>query len=364
MNKKLILTSLITLFISSSAHAIPPPDAVISIWQSLLQFLGVASVFIGGAIFSMRQFFGHYIVGWKRIAFYASLAIASVCLIWFMLGGQIVRADTVNPIAKGELIPINTLIKREKDKWIRDWLLKTESEMQRELNLARQSRGLKKVQFGTIHSFSPKALNQLIKSQSNSIYILDIREEYERSRFGIKSNGSARYGDLISNIIPKGIPENAVVVVLCHSGLRGYLGASLLRKSGIKHVAFLQGGLSEWNKQGFAIKGNPEYKAKKRPLLSKREARNATVLKVQTDPEGSKPIKGISSVTHLPYETAATKHLTPILQASKQQPVLLACNTYGGCFHSTNLAWLIENNGGKVMGIYDVTGDYMSQFFD
>ena len=364
MRKKAILIGLSALLISTSAQAIPPPDAVISIWQSLLQFLGVASVFIGGAIFSMRQFFGHYIVGWKRTAFYSALAIVFVGLVWLMLAPQVAKANTANTLVRGELIPISTLIKREENDWIREWLLKTELEMQKELNLARQSRGLEPLKFGTVQSFSPKALNDLINTENKHIYVLDIREEYERSRFGIKSHGVARYGDLISNLLPKDIPKDAVIIVLCHSGLRGYLGASLIQNMGIKQVAFLQGGLSAWSKQGFAVRGNPEYKAKSRWLLSKQEARKARGMKVQVDAEGSQAIKGIPNVIQLPYETAASSYLKPVMAASKQQPVLLACNTYGGCFHSTNMAWLIEHNGGKVLGVYDETGKHMSQFFD
>ncbi len=45
---------------TSAAHAIPPPDALISIWQSALQMLGVASVFMAGAYFSVKQFFSAY----------------------------------------------------------------------------------------------------------------------------------------------------------------------------------------------------------------------------------------------------------------------------------------------------------------
>lgn len=364
MSKKPILIGLSTLLISASAHAIPPPDAVISIWQSLLQFLGVASVFIGGAIFSMRQFFGHYIVGWKRVAFYSALAIVFVGLVWLMLAPQAAKANTENVAVRGELIPISTLIKREENEWVRDWLLKTELEMQKELNLARQNRGLEALTFGTVQSFSPKALNDLINTQNTHIYVLDIREEYERSRFGIQAHGVARYGDLISNLLPKDIPENAVIIVLCHSGLRGYLGASLIQNMGIQRVAFLQGGLSAWSKQGFAVRGNPEYKAKPRWLLTRQAARQAIGMKVQVDAEGSQAIRGVPDMIQLPYETAATHFLKPVMAASKQQAVLLACNTYGGCFHSTNLAWLIEQNGGKVLGVYDETGKHMRQFFD
>jgi rhodanese-related sulfurtransferase len=330
----------------------------------VLQFIGVASVFIGGAILSVRQFFGHYIIGWKRTVFYLSLVVGFLVILWVMLGPQIAKADTLKPdVIEGERLPITTLIKRDKDDWIRDWKLDTIEEMKQELNLARQRRHLSPITFSTVQSFTPKHLNTLIESRNKNVYVLDIREEYERSRFNIKSNGSARYGDLVSNIIPDDLPKDAVIVVLCHSGLRGYLGANVLKRAGFKRAAFLQNGLSSWHTQKLPVTGDVDYKAKKRWQPSAKEARSIDALKVQVDSEGSKTIRNIPDLINLPYETAATNDITEIIQASKQRPVLLACNTYGGCFHTTNFAWLIEHNGGKVAGIYDETGDHLENFF-
>ena len=357
------LLGLCTLLLSLPAHAIPPPDAVISIWQSLLQFLGVASVFIGGAILSMRQFFGMYIVGWKRVAFYISLAIVLVWLLWFFFGGQIAKAQSTDAI-QGELIPINELIKREGDDWIREWKLKTAEEMKVELNLARQSRGLPKQTFAVVQSFSPQNLNQLVKTQNNKIYLLDIREEFERSRFGIPVNGSARYGDIAGNVIPANLPKDTVIVVLCHSGLRGFFGASLLKSAGYSEVSFLQGGLAAWKKQKLPIRGEPNYTAKQRWLPSEREAVKLKALKIQVDSEGSESVTGIPELINLPYETATTKDVEQVMKMAKGQPILLVCNTYGGCFHSTNMAWLVEHKGGKIAGIYDETGEHVEGFFD
>ena len=364
MKTPIILTVLGLLLASLPAHAIPPPDAVISLWQSMLQFLGVASVFIGGAIFSVRQFFGHYVIGWKRTAFYLSLVTIFMVILWVMFGSQIAKAETPKPgFVTGELIPIKQLIKREDDDWIRVWKLDTVDEMKHELNLARQRKGLAEVPFSTVQSFSPKALNNLIESRNSQVYVLDIREEFEQSRFSIKANGTARYGDIVNNIIPQDLPKDAVIVVLCHSGLRGYFGATLLKNAGFKRAAFLQDGLAAWNKQALPITGTADYKAKKRWLPTGKQAQKINALKVQVDSEGSQAVRNLPDLINLPYETAATKDLLEIIQVSKQLPVLLICNTYGGCFHTTNLAWLIEHNGGKVAGIYDETGDHMQSFF-
>ena len=363
MKIKAMLLGLGTLLLSLPAHAIPPPDAVISIWQSLLQFLGVASVFIGAAILSVRQFFGVYIVGWKRVVFYISLAIVFVWLVWFFFGGQIAKAQSTQQI-QGELIPVNELIKREEDDWIREWKLKTVGEMKWELNLARKSRGLPEQTFGVVQSFSPERLNQLIKTHNSKLYLLDIREEFERSRFGIPVSGSARYGDIAGNIIPANLPKDTVIVVLCHSGLRGFFGASLLKSAGYSRVSFLQGGLAAWKKQQLPIRGEPDYTAKTRWLPNEKQAAKVKALKVQVDSEGSEPVTGISGLMNLPYETATTNDVEQLMKMAKGLPILLVCNTYGGCFHSTNMAWLVEHKGGKIAGIYDETGEHMASLFD
>ena len=363
MKTKSTLLGLSILLLSLPVYAIPPPDAVISIWQSLLQFMGVASVFIGGAILSLRQFFGIYIVGWKRVAFYLSLAVMVVWLLWLLLGSQIVNAKPALTI-QGERIGINELIKREDNDWIREWKLKTVVEMKQELNLARQSRGLPRHSFSIVQSFSPKRLNQVVKAQRGGVYLLDIREGFERSRFGIPVNGVARYGDIAGNIIPPNLPKNTVIVVLCHSGLRGFLGASLLQESGYTQVSFLQGGLAAWKEQKLPIRGDPDYAAKKRWKPSQKQAAELNALKVQVDSEGSELVSGIKNLINLPYETATSNDIERVLQRAKRLPILLVCNTYGGCFHSTNMAWLIENKGGKVAGIYDETGEHLKNFFD
>jgi len=363
MNIQWMLFGLSLLLLSSPAYAIPPPDAVISIWQSLLQFLGVASVFIGGAILSMRQFFGVYIVGWKRIVFYLSLSVIAIWLLWLLLGSQIAKAKPAEVI-QGELVGINELITREDDRWIREWKLKTVGEMKQELNLARQSRGLPAHSSGLVPSFSPTRLNQLVNTHRNKLYLLDIREAFERSRFGIPINGVARYGDLAGNIIPANLPSDTVIVVLCHSGLRGYLGASLLKKAGFSKATFLQGGLAAWKKQSLPVRGEPDYSAKRRWTPSEKEAINLNALKIQVDSEGSAPIDGIDGLINLPYETATTSDVERVMQRANHLPILLVCNTYGGCFHSTNMAWLIEHKGGKVAGIYDETGKHVKRFFD
>ena len=363
MNLKQTLFGLSIFLLSLPVHAIPPPEAVISLWQSLLQFLGVASVFIGAALLSMRQFFGMYIVGWKRVAFYLSLGVIFAWLLWFLLGDQIAKAKPARQI-QGELLPITELLKREDDDWIREWKLATTEEMKMELSLARHARGLPKPTFGVVQSFTAQRLNQLVKTQRKHIYLLDIREEFERSRFGIPVNGAARYGDIAGNIIPANLPKNTVIVVLCHSGLRGYFGASLLQAAGYSRVAFLQGGLAEWNKQKLPMHGAPDYTAKKRWLPSEKEAVALKALKLQVDSEGAEVMTGVPGLIRFPYETATSKEVADILKRANKMPILLACNTYGGCFQSTNMAWLIEHKGGKVAGIYDETGEHMENFFD
>ncbi len=342
------------------AYAIPPPDVVLSLWQSVLQLLGVVSVFLAGGFFAMRQFFSQYVVGWKRKLFYLWVVAAVGVMAWLLVSPAL--AASPNAPVKGESLPIETVIGRDHDTWVRDWKLQTVHEMQNELNTTRARKRLPKVAFQTIESFSPPALADLLKTRAGELYLLDMREPLELSRFSIPHQAVFRYGDLAQDIVPV-LPADKMVVVLCHSGLRGYLAANLLKQAGHPRVAFLQGGLAQWTKDGLPFKGNADYKVQPRPLFNKAQATQFQRLKVQVDPDGTLAVK-LPGLLQLPYETASTRDLQPVLQAARQQPVLLVCSTYGGCFHSNNLAWLIEQQGGKVAGIYDASGQQMHNFFD
>jgi len=357
MSRTRLFILLLLLMALAPAHAIPPPDVVASLWQSVLQMLGVASVFLAGAWVAARQFFSQYAPILKRKVVFIPVLVGLLVLIWFAFAPSLSQAAPPAAI-KGELLPIEQVIQRERDAWVRDWKLQTVREMKAEANLARQSKQLPAVQFHDVESFTPAALVALLKSRASELYLLDIREELERSKFSIQHQAMFRYGDLVQGLVPAQLPKDRLIVVLCHSGLRGYLGAHFLQQVGFPKVAFLQGGLAQWHKEGLPVVGEVDYKTKAPVQLSKREAGKLDAYKVQVDPAGT-PALALGKVVQVPFETASTADLQPILQTSRTRPVLPVCKTYSGCFHGLNLIFLLEKQGGKVAGIYDETGQHL-----
>lgn len=351
-----VLLSLSLLLFASPAFAIPPPDVVASLWQSILQMIGVASVFLAGVWVATRQFLSQHGSNLKR-----KWVFIPVLLSLFLIGYLVFNplwAVNISPSIQGELLPIETVIKREPNAWVREWKLKTVAQMGQEAKLTRAAKHLPAIEYQTIASFAPQALQDLLKTRAQDLYLLDIREAMELSEFSIPHDGVFRYGDLVHDILPKNLPKDRMIVVLCHSGLRGYLGAQFLKKAGFEQVAFLQGGLAAWHQQGLPVIGKADFKVKAPLQPSKAAALAMDAYKIQVDPIGSSAMK-ILNLVQLPYETASTAELQPVLAISKTKPVLIVCKEYGGCFQGLNLIWLIEQHGGKVAGLYDETGQHL-----
>ncbi len=383
-----------TLISTSCAQAIPPPEALLSVWQSALQMLGVASVFLVSAYFSARQFFSQ----WKKpILLLAIISIVSLLGLGFYHYGfnstveasqpdiassppEVINNASTMPadvpvvaptipakirLLEGEKISVEDTIKREKDDFVRNWKYKTLKEMKRDLARLRKQKNLPIPDYKIITSFTPRTLYLHRQKSPGKLYFLDVREAYERKKFHIPYQASVRYGDLANAILTPelsaSLPKNKRIVVLCHSGLRGYLAASLLQQLGYNNVSFLQGGLANWHQQKLPVEGNPDFfdNISRYPLFSKKDVKQAKdVQKVQIDVDGNM-IRDIPGLIQLPYENATTAEISKIVETAKTKPVLIVCQTYGGCFHSVNFSYVIEQAGGKVAGVYDKKGEFL-----
>lgn len=371
------------------AHAIPPPDALMSLWQSALQFLGMISVVLAGAVLTVRQFFAHYLIGWKRYAALSVLIISTLGLgaWWISSTTTTVPVQAANsssipaaplPIAttvpaqpsnlslpKGEKLAIAEILKREPDEYVRNWKIQTLNEMQQEAQLARKAAQLPTLKTTLIESFTPQALQQYLNTTPASFYLLDVREEYERSQFSIKHDAIARYGDLVHDTIPTNLPRNKLIILLCHSGIRGYIAANTLAAKGYTNVAFLQGGMAAWNAAKLPVNGNANYdlQPKSLKILSPKQfkALPDKIFIIQIDTNAT-PVKGIKNLNQLPFETASNAMLQKLYQQAGNKPITLVCNTYGGCFHGLNLSYLLKQAGKEYLGIYDDSKQWLIRY--
>jgi hydroxyacylglutathione hydrolase len=84
------------------------------------------------------------------------------------------------------------------------------------------------------------------------VQVLDVREQHEWDAGHIPGSVHTPYHDVTS--IPDGINPAQPVAVICSSGQRSAVAASLLRRSGASHVIHVAGGgVGTWQRQGWAI---------------------------------------------------------------------------------------------------------------
>ncbi|WP_020394804.1 rhodanese-like domain-containing protein [Thiolinea disciformis] len=356
------LKVIILCLISSSAYAIPPPDVLMSIWQSLLQVLGTITAFAAAGFLAVQHYFVQK--GWSRRKLLIGFGISFVVLIgvvsWIYLHEANADTKTKPTLPTGEMLTIEQVIQRETDKFVRDWKLKTIKEMRAELAKARAAKHLAMPDLVDIQSFSPKTLFDLRKQQPEQLYFLDTREPYELARFNIGYQRAVRYADLIYGAIPNDLPKDKLIIVLCHSGLRGYLATHFLKQAGYTNLAYMQGGLGAWEKAKLPYEGNPNYSYEKSnfKLLKKADVQKSKAALLQLDSDGI-PVKNFANIQQLPLEVSTTPDIEAMLQKVKDQPVILVCRTYAGCFHVQNMAYLLQQKKLNFLGAYDVTGSFL-----
>lgn len=375
------------------AYAIPPPDAIMSLWQSALQFLGMISVVLAGAALAIRQFWTTYLIGWKRYLALATLIIGTLGSVfwWFnatnpntpVQAANTPNTDVIPPAPQavlatppktpittlpiGEHIAVTDIIKRDKDEYTRNWKLNTLKEMEVEAQEARYLAQLPPLKFNIINSFTPKVLQETLKQQRNKLYMLDVREDYEQTQVSITQDATARYGDLVHDIIPKNLPHDKTIILICHSGIRGYIAANTLLAKGYNNIAFLQGGVGAWNDAKLPLVGNADYSLKPKSLkvLSPEQFKKvaSSSFKVQIDTTAP-VVKNVKDLAAFPYETASTPMLQKLYQQAGTKPVVLICNSYGGCFHGLNLSYLLKQAGKNYVGIYDASKQWLNTYND
>ncbi len=284
--------------------------------------------------------------------------------LWFAYSNMQNPAGFVAPTTM-EYISIEDTIERDPDESVREWKLKTFKEMKQEAEFARGLKNLPKLIYKTLPSFTPQTLHKEMQANRGNFYLLDVREAYERSKFYMQYDSSVRYGDVLHGIITpeleKSLPKDKQIVVLCHSGLRGYITANLLANLGYKNIAFLQGGLRNWSQQKLPITGDEEYSSDpvSKPIYTDSMIKEATnTLKVNIEAGEIKP-SDIPDVIHLPFEIATTEDVQKIVEQSKSKPIIIICSSFIACFHSNSFNYLVEKSGGKVVGIHDTTDEFL-----
>jgi len=277
-----------------------------------------------------------------------------------MLAGFIFQAQRALPVMshsenKGDYWDIETIFLEETDITSRAWKRNILKEISSNLNNYRVSENLEPVSLAIVESFSPVQLNRLLENETTT-QLLDVREAYEFAGYGLPGAQSFRFGDLANNQIPL-LDKSKRVVVLCYSGIRGYLVANLLAQQGFEKVSFIRGGLEAWHEAGFAGRGDitdfvflaeaydrVSYDA----LLSSGAKKIDFTVQKKTQTEAI----NLSNVVVFNGELKTTTVVRGFMSSLQNQPVILLCETESECYDARMFAYTYEQRGGKILGYY------------
>ncbi|TCK84791.1 rhodanese-like domain-containing protein [Albibacterium bauzanense] len=98
-------------------------------------------------------------------------------------------------------------------------------------------------------------INQFLKLNSDSLFILDAREENEFNISHLRHARNVGYIWFDMRSIYD-IPKDRTVIVYCSVGNRAQRIAGMLIKAGYKHVYNLYGGIFEWVNEGHPVYTN------------------------------------------------------------------------------------------------------------
>jgi len=98
----------------------------------------------------------------------------------------------------------------------------------------------------TIRQISVRDVNAML-SAGTPVLLLDVREPEEHAFCHLPGSVLMPLGDLPTRWEELEVPDDAMVVVYCHHGVRSLRGAGFLEHVGIKNVASMAGGIEEWS---------------------------------------------------------------------------------------------------------------------
>lgn len=94
-------------------------------------------------------------------------------------------------------------------------------------------------------------LKEKIDSTDNSVFVLDVREPFEKYQSDIDYENSVLIpvGELANRIKEIEDHKSDEIVCLCRSGSRSSQACELLTEEGFENVKNLKGGINEWARE-------------------------------------------------------------------------------------------------------------------
>jgi adenylyltransferase/sulfurtransferase len=84
-------------------------------------------------------------------------------------------------------------------------------------------------------------------SEGQPVFLVDVRQPWEHEWAALPESTLVPLNELPGRIDELHPPNDALVVVYCHHGIRSLSGAAILQHAGFKNVASLSGGIDAWS---------------------------------------------------------------------------------------------------------------------
>lgn len=102
----------------------------------------------------------------------------------------------------------------------------------------------------TLEEMSIDELAERVGGRANGLKVLDVRDETEWVTGHIPGARNLSAGALAQGA-EANLDESAPVAVICGTGYRSAVAASLLKGRGLKQVIAIPGGMAAWTQAGF-----------------------------------------------------------------------------------------------------------------
>ena len=351
-----IICSLLVVFFPVSAWAIPSPDLVIGLTASIAQVLGLLSVVIGGAAFSVRGRLtssngarGGLTKGWRRL-----LIVTSILLLISIFANIIQHVqfiDDRNQRLQTNLVRSST----EEGKRVGDASLKT-------LSFSEQVNHPLGVETGTLLGWL---------EAGRPLNLIDVREDAEVEMGRIAGSSHTRYPDLRRD--PADLERaGQETVLLCYSGNRSSELCELFAEEG-KACRFMIGGYEKWFAEDGPLefsgdlspgelRGLPDYPDKTTLLdtLAATEAyTNETAVFLDVRYPGDFELGHLPGAVNIPVRKLPSNELDAAIASLPDKPLIAACYDRRSCFYSQILGLRLTRSS------YDYRGRYTTphEFF-
>lgn len=106
-------------------------------------------------------------------------------------------------------------------------------------------------------------LAQELAGAESEILVLDVREPGEWESGHIVGAINLPMSDIVAGEMPA-LPEEQGLAVICGSGYRSSIAASLLQNKGFSHLAVVPGGMEAWREVGLPVVGSDESEVRGR----------------------------------------------------------------------------------------------------